>query len=329
MNNTIIFGDHRSRLSTLLVAATLREAQKLRKLRIAAICDISPVPAHSWPVTAGHDILVYTLKRLLNPRLSFANQRPLSYDLNRIAKAYHVPIITPINRSINDPDFIAKLVADFSPSFGFSFWCGQIFRAQLIGVFEQVVNYHDSLLPAYRGVAATCWSLYHGEAKSGFTLHRINEKIDDGPILLQEAIPVRPETTCSDLQLNKARLAASRMHSVIDRMVAGDAGTPQQGMAAYFSGKDYDAITTVTSPASLTYREYTRRLRAFQRVEIRLNEEWLPVTRIQKISGLSPSSDFFTFSTRDGVKIRPTRIAHMPVSLYPIFRWLVKKKLFY
>ena len=50
---------------------------------------------------------------------------------------------------------------------------GQIFRAPLLDACRRPINYHDGLLPNYRGVAATGWSIYRGESQSGFTFHRM------------------------------------------------------------------------------------------------------------------------------------------------------------
>ncbi|PAU94027.1 hypothetical protein CK503_10205 [Aliifodinibius salipaludis] len=49
-----------------------------------------------------------------------------------------------------------------------------------------VINVHRSLLPAYAGLDAIFWALYHGEDTIGATVHTVSEKIDAGKIILQK-----------------------------------------------------------------------------------------------------------------------------------------------
>ncbi|MEM9649892.1 MAG: formyltransferase family protein, partial [Bacteroidota bacterium] len=50
-----------------------------------------------------------------------------------------------------------------------------------------VINIHYSLLPAYRGLHSTAWAILNGEEELGLTIFRINQFMDDGPIIYQKA----------------------------------------------------------------------------------------------------------------------------------------------
>jgi methionyl-tRNA formyltransferase len=50
---------------------------------------------------------------------------------------------------------------------------------------NNVINIHYSLLPKYRGLHSTVWSILNNEEYFGLTVHAMNEFIDDGPILYQ------------------------------------------------------------------------------------------------------------------------------------------------
>jgi methionyl-tRNA formyltransferase len=54
------------------------------------------------------------------------------------------------------------------------------------------LNSHPSMLPAYRGPQPVFWQLRQGEAKTGVSLHLINDEIDAGDIILQTEVPLRP-----------------------------------------------------------------------------------------------------------------------------------------
>ena len=53
-----------------------------------------------------------------------------------------------------------------------------------------VLNIHAGILPKWRGFSANPWALINGEDEVGFTLHRMNEKMDDGDIYYVDHIPV-------------------------------------------------------------------------------------------------------------------------------------------
>jgi len=58
-----------------------------------------------------------------------------------------------------------------------------------------VLNIHPSLLPAFPGLHAQRQALEYGVKVSGCTVHFVDEGLDSGPIILQEAVPVLTEDT--------------------------------------------------------------------------------------------------------------------------------------
>jgi phosphoribosylglycinamide formyltransferase-1 len=59
----------------------------------------------------------------------------------------------------------------------------------------RLMNIHPSLLPAFAGLAAQRRALEHGVRVSGATVHFVDEGVDSGPIILQEAVPVLANDT--------------------------------------------------------------------------------------------------------------------------------------
>ncbi len=66
---------------------------------------------------------------------------------------------------------------------------------------NRVINVHPALLPAFPGLHAQRQALEHGVKVTGCTVHFVDEGVDTGPILLQEAVPVEEGD-------DEARLAA-------------------------------------------------------------------------------------------------------------------------
>lgn len=58
-----------------------------------------------------------------------------------------------------------------------------------------VLNIHPSLLPAFPGLHAQRQALEYGVKVSGCSVHFVDEGLDSGPIILQEAVPVLAEDT--------------------------------------------------------------------------------------------------------------------------------------
>ncbi|HVJ49463.1 phosphoribosylglycinamide formyltransferase [Desulfitobacterium sp.] len=58
-----------------------------------------------------------------------------------------------------------------------------------------VLNIHPALLPSFPGLHAQRQALEYGVKVSGCTVHFVDEGLDSGPIILQEAVPVEPGDT--------------------------------------------------------------------------------------------------------------------------------------
>lgn len=56
----------------------------------------------------------------------------------------------------------------------------------------RVMNIHPALLPAFPGTSAVADALAYGVRVTGVTVHFVDEGVDTGPIILQEAVPVFP-----------------------------------------------------------------------------------------------------------------------------------------
>ncbi len=64
----------------------------------------------------------------------------------------------------------------------------------------KIINIHPSLLPSFPGIDAVGQALKAGVKVSGVTIHYVDEGIDTGPIIAQEAVTVFPNDTSESLQ---------------------------------------------------------------------------------------------------------------------------------
>jgi phosphoribosylglycinamide formyltransferase 1 len=65
----------------------------------------------------------------------------------------------------------------------------------------RILNIHPSLLPAFPGLDAQHQALVHGAKITGCTVHFVDENLDNGPILLQSAVPIRDDDSLETLSL--------------------------------------------------------------------------------------------------------------------------------
>lgn len=76
----------------------------------------------------------------------------------------------------------------------------RILKGPLLHRFAgRVVNIHPSLLPAFPGLHAWQQALDYGVKVTGCTVHLVDEGVDTGPILAQQAVPVCDDDTAAIL----------------------------------------------------------------------------------------------------------------------------------
>jgi len=57
------------------------------------------------------------------------------------------------------------------------------------------IQYHPSLLPKYRGPSSINWPIIRGDTKTGLTIFRPTDGLDEGPVILQKETPIEPDDT--------------------------------------------------------------------------------------------------------------------------------------
>ena len=83
------------------------------------------------------------------------------------------------------------------------------------------INLHGSLLPRYRGAAPIQWAIAMGENVTGNTTMLLEEGLDTGPILMQQALAIGPEQTAVDLLDELAGGGAPLVAETLARLNAG------------------------------------------------------------------------------------------------------------
>jgi len=88
------------------------------------------------------------------------------------------------------------------------------------------INFHPSLLPAYRGGSAMNWALINGETETGVTIHKIDAGIDTGPIIIQEKVSIEPDDTVKSLYFDKIYPLGVKMVAEAVRLIREGKAVP-------------------------------------------------------------------------------------------------------
>jgi methionyl-tRNA formyltransferase len=100
------------------------------------------------------------------------------------------------------------------------------------------LNVHASLLPRWRGAAPIQRAIMAGDPETGITIMQMEEGLDTGPILLQQAIPIAPKMTSGELSDRLAALGARLMLDALDAIVGGTpVAQPQPNAGVTYAAK--------------------------------------------------------------------------------------------
>jgi phosphoribosylglycinamide formyltransferase-1 len=84
---------------------------------------------------------------------------------------------------------------------------------------DRMINIHPSLLPAFKGLHTHARALAAGVRIAGCTVHFVRPATDEGPIILQAAVPVLPDDT-ADALAARVLLAEHRCYPAAVRWIA-------------------------------------------------------------------------------------------------------------
>lgn len=114
--------------------------------------------------------------------------------------------------------------------------CPQRLKRNILGIpIKGSINLHLGKLPAYRGVFPVLHAIVNGEKEFGVTVHYMNVKFDDGPILNQEIIPIDEGENLFALYPKAFEVGANLLVKAIRDIQNGSANTIPNGP----EGKSY------------------------------------------------------------------------------------------
>lgn len=100
------------------------------------------------------------------------------------------------------------------------------------------IQYHPSLLPKYRGPSAINWAIALGETKTGLTIFRPTDGLDEGAVILRKEVPIGPDDTLGQVYFDRLfPVGVQALLEAADLVVAGKhTETPQDESEATYEG---------------------------------------------------------------------------------------------
>lgn len=187
-------------------------------------------------------------------------QRSIPSPVRRVAESHSIPAIAP--EKIRTPEFLNAL-REWKPEIIVVVAYGRILAKTILDLAPYgCLNVHYSLLPKYRGAAPAAWTIINGEPTAGVTTMKLVEKMDAGPLYLQEAAEVGAAETTGSLQSKLTPIGARLLLETLRRLKSGSL-TPQDqdetGVTFAPLLKKADGLIDWAQPATMI----ERRVRGF------------------------------------------------------------------
>jgi methionyl-tRNA formyltransferase len=232
----------------------------------------------------GHLALDSLLSRELDVVGAVTKSDPLLDEepLVRVARSRGIPVLIPPGP--RDPAFL-KRVSRLRPDLIVVAGYHRILPRKLLSMPPRgILNLHGSLLPRHRGPVPWKWSILGGETVTGMTVQVMDARLDEGPILAQEACPILPDDTGGVL---------------VDRLCLLGGPLLARTAEAYLAGR----LTPLPQDERLaTYEGYP------SDEDAEIQWDW-DAERIRNlVRGLSPRPGAWT--TCRGIKLRVSSAAH-------------------
>ena len=169
---------------------------------------------------------------------------------------HDIPALQP--ERLRDESSIAKVLA-LKPDLIVVASYGQIVpRVLLDAPTHGSLNLHPSLLPLYRGASPITAPILAGDRETGVTLMLMRPKMDAGPILAQETVPIDPAETAGELEARLADISADLLSRRLEPWVRGGIQPVEQDerFATYTTRLEKsDGVISRERPADLIARQ--------------------------------------------------------------------------
>jgi UDP-4-amino-4-deoxy-L-arabinose formyltransferase/UDP-glucuronic acid dehydrogenase (UDP-4-keto-hexauronic acid decarboxylating) len=234
--------------------------------------------------SSGHHIV------LIGTCPAMAEYTVTEADFAKLAQEFRAAYFCDV--AINQPEYV-KMAKESRAEVAISVNWLTLIGQEMLDQFEYgVINAHAGDLPRFRGNACPNWAILAGEEQVVLTLHRMVVDLDAGPILLQRAFRLSPDTYIADVYRFMAKTIPEMFVEVLDGLTTG-------------------SIIPIEQPSDLTLS-----LRCFPRVpqdqEVEWNRPAVELSRLVRASA-EPFGGAYSFIDHEKVilwRAHPERLPY-------------------
>ncbi len=127
-------------------------------------------------------------------------------EVKQFARQHNIPVLQP--EKLKSQEFIEQLKLlnpDLQIVVAFRMLPEVVWQLPKYGTF----NLHASMLPQYRGAAPINHAIINGENQTGVSTFFLEQDIDTGKIIFQEAIPIEPDEVAGELHDRMMEIGAN------------------------------------------------------------------------------------------------------------------------
>ena len=186
----------------------------------------------------GYEIVgIYTQ----DPKKKFRGQKKYNTPVQQWAESQLLPVFTP--KILND-----KSLKDFQllkPDVAILFAYGKIIPLNWLNIpLHGFINIHASLLPKWRGAAPVQRAIENNDKTTGITIMKMNDRIDEGPILAQQNIEIKKTTNGKKLIDKISNDSCSLLYNTLKRYFLGQIQLKEQDHSQSTYAKKIDKVET-------------------------------------------------------------------------------------
>jgi methionyl-tRNA formyltransferase len=125
-------------------------------------------------------------------------------------------------QSLKSPEATAKM-RELRADIGIMAFVLQFAPKEFVNIPKHgTIQYHPSLLPKYRGPSSINWPIIHGDNKTGLTIFRPTDGLDEGPVILQKETAIGPDDTLGTVYFDRLfPMGVTAMLEAADLVIAG------------------------------------------------------------------------------------------------------------
>jgi methionyl-tRNA formyltransferase len=157
------------------------------------------------------------------------------YSVTKVAKNNQICVLK--TDSLISEEFLKK-VRSISLDIILSIASSRIFGSSILSIPKLgCLNVHAGMLPRYRGINPSFWSLLNQEKQSAVTVHYINEEIDDGEIIQQDIFDIQGINSLHAVYLKVQEVAPKTIVKALACIKEGNIRTikNERSRSTYFS----------------------------------------------------------------------------------------------